>query len=130
MFTLSLTALLLRFTLVGAVLAASATVQAAGDASRGEALHVQQCTGCHAVDRDEVGPAHRGVYGRHVAADAAFDYSPALKRKAALVWNEATLDQWLAAPEKFAPGQAMGVSVRDPAARADLIAYLRSLRNP
>ena len=41
------------------------------------------------------------------------------------LWDEASLDRWLADPEKFAPGQRMGISVPEAAARRDLIAYLK-----
>ena len=41
------------------------------------------------------------------------------------VWNEESLDRWLADPEKFAPGQRMGLSVPDAKERRDLIAYLK-----
>ena len=101
-------------------------VLAAGNAEQGQQLYQQQCSACHTIDENDVGPAHRGVYGRKAASLRNFDYSPALRR-ANVVWGDETLDAWLAAPEKFAPGQAMGVSVKDPQARADLIAYLRTL---
>jgi cytochrome c len=42
-----------------------------------------------------------------------------------LVWNEESLDRWLADPEKTAPGQRMGINVPDARERADLIAYLK-----
>ena len=41
------------------------------------------------------------------------------------VWNEKTLDAWLADPEKAVPGQKMGYQVPEANDRADLIAYLR-----
>ena len=41
------------------------------------------------------------------------------------MWNEESLDRWLADPEKFAPGQRMGLSVPDAKERSDLIAYLK-----
>ena len=53
-----------------------------------------------------------------------FAYSDALKASH-VVWDEASLDRWLADPEKFAPGQRMGISVPEATARRDLIAYLK-----
>lgn len=41
-----------------------------------------------------------------------FAYFDALKASRQ-VWNEESLDRWLADPEKFAPGQRMGLSVPD-----------------
>ena len=51
-------------------------------------------------------------------------YSPALKG-ADVVWNEATLDAWIADPQAFLPGNRMVFrGLPDAQARADLIAYL------
>ena len=37
---------------------------AAGDAAAGKMLYDAKCGGCHSVDRNRVGPLHRGVVGR------------------------------------------------------------------
>jgi cytochrome c len=109
--------------LAGCILTASAA-----DAQRGQALYQARCAACHSPDFNGLGPAHRGVFGRTAGTATGFAaYSPALKRSG-LVWNESTLNKWLADPEALVPGQAMGVSVPDTAERADLIAYLQSLK--
>lgn len=41
------------------------------------------------------------------------------------MWNENTLERWLANPEALIPGQKMGYRVDAGADRADVIAYLR-----
>jgi cytochrome c len=41
------------------------------------------------------------------------------------VWNEKTLDKWLADPEAFIPGQKMGISLDSAQDRADVIQYLK-----
>ena len=97
---------------------------AAGDAGAGRALYQARCTACHSLDYNGVGPAHRGVFGRAAAQAPGFAYSDALK-SARVIWNEDTLDRWLADPEKVAPGQRMGVNVPEAKDRADLIAYLK-----
>ena len=97
---------------------------AAGDVDAGLALYQTRCTACHSMDYNGVGPAHRGVFGRQAAHAPGFAYSDALKASH-VVWDEASLDRWLADPEKFAPGQRMGISVPEEAARRDLIAYLK-----
>lgn len=97
----------------------------AGDAARGKALYESRCTACHSLDHSRIGPAHRGVFGRHVAQVRGFDYSPALKRSS-VIWTAQSLDRWLANPETFIPGQRMGYSVSDPTERADVIAFLAS----
>ena len=45
-----------------------------------------------------------------------------------MVWDEETLDKWLTNPQAFIPGQRMNFRVADPADRADLIAYLKTLK--
>lgn len=96
---------------------------AAGDASRGESLY-RDCRNCHAFDRNEAGPLHRGVVGRTAGTVAGYDYSPALK-DAKIVWTEANLDKWLADPEALVPGTKMFFAVDSAADRADIIAFLK-----
>ena len=101
-----------------------AAANAAGDPDAGKALYQARCSACHSLDYNGVGPAHRGVFGRQPAQAPGYAYSDALK--AVLhVWNEDTLDRWLANPESVAPGQRMGVNVPDAKDRSDLIAYLK-----
>ena len=97
---------------------------AAGDIDAGLTLYQTRCAACHSLDYNGVGPAHRGVFGRQAAQASGFAYSDALKASH-VVWDETSLDRWLADPEKFAPGQRMGISVPEAAARRDLIAYLK-----
>jgi len=110
------------FTVLAVAFASPA--HAAGDAARGEQLYVSRCGACHSLDENRAGPAHRGVFGRKAGAARGFDYSPALKASG-IVWNERTLERWLADPEKLVRGQKMGFQVPEAKDRADLIAYLR-----
>ena len=96
---------------------------AAGDAGHGAKVY-QDCMLCHSLDKNEVGPRHRGVFGRKAAAVADYDYSPAL-RGSNLVWDEATLDKWLSDPSALVPGTKMIFSVDDAQDRADVIAFLK-----
>jgi cytochrome c len=73
-----------------------------------------------------VGPAHKGVFGRHVAGAKGFSYSQALKASN-VVWTADNLDKWLSNPEKFIPGQRMGFSLSDASQRADIIEYLKTI---
>lgn len=96
----------------------------AGDATRGAKIYDDNCTGCHSLDANRIGPAHRGVFGRKAGSVKDFAYSPALK-KAKFVWNAARLDTWLTNPQGFVPGSKMGFRLSDPQRRADVIAYLK-----
>jgi len=107
---------------------ATATAFAAGDAARGAQLF-RQCAACHSIAAGEhmTGPSLAHVWNRKAGAQEFMRYSDALKRSG-VTWNDATLDAWLAAPEKSVPGNAMTFpGVRDPQARQDLIAYLKAV---
>lgn len=98
-----------------------------GDAVRGERVFRRRCTGCHAIDADREGPHLRGVYGRKAGSVPGFDYSQALKNSGR-VWDEMSLESWLRDTDAAVPGSAMGFSVPKPQDRADIIAFLKSLR--
>lgn len=105
------------------VLAVGGPASAAGDAARGEELY-SRCVACHALNHDRVGPRHCGLIGRKAGSVPGFDYSGAMK-ESKLVWNEKTLDRFLADPVKTVPGTTMTYAgVSDARERADLIAYL------
>jgi len=88
-----------------------------------------QCADCHSpTNSDGVGPGLKGIYGRRAGSKADFIYSPAMKAST-LVWDDTTLDNFLASPKKALPGTAMAwPGEDDPKARADLIAYLKTLK--
>lgn len=111
-----------------ALLAPFAPAIAAGNADAGLVLYQARCSACHSLDYNGAGPAHRGVFGRGAGLAPGFAYSDALK-SSHLIWDEASLDRWLADPETVAPGQRMGINVPDAKDRADLIAYLKSLKS-
>jgi hypothetical protein len=62
-----------------------------------------------------------------------FDYSDAMRAKGAegMTWTFENLDHFIENPKGFIPGTAMGYAgVKTPEERADIIAYLRTLRTP
>jgi cytochrome c len=107
------------------VVAASLPARSAGDAAHGATVYESLCGGCHALDENRFGPAHRGVFGRKAGSARDYDYSAALA-SSKVVWSEESLDRWLSGPEKFIPGQKMSVSVVNEADRRDVIAYLKA----
>jgi len=95
-----------------------------GDAKRGTEIYAR-CEACHSLQYNRTGPRHCGVVGRKAGTVPGFDYTPAMKNSR-LVWNEKTLDRFLANPPGVVPGTAMTYAgVADAQERADLIAYLR-----
>jgi cytochrome c len=97
-----------------------------GDPLRGKTLY-QNCTACHSIDDDDIGPRHRGVVGRPAGTVPGYAYSPALKASG-IVWDKATLDRWLTNPTAMVPGTKMFFLIDNPQNRADIIAYLSELR--
>ena len=94
---------------------------------RGKDVFVRRCSGCHATDLNKEGPRLRGVYGRKAASVRGFGYSEALKKKADIRWDNATLDRWLSDPESMAPDTDMAFRLTDAEERRAVIAYLKSL---
>lgn len=88
------------------------------------------CRACHSVDKggkNGIGPNLNGVAGRSAASAPGFNYSPALKGSK-LRWDDESLDSFLAAPAKKVPGTRMPIATPDPAKRAAIVAYLKSLK--
>jgi cytochrome c len=91
------------------------------------AVYKARCGSCHELDRNRIGPQHRGVVGRKSGTVPGYAYSPALKA-AGIVWSRATLEKWLQNPRKLVPGTKMVVAVPDPATRKTIIGYLETAR--
>jgi cytochrome c len=104
----------------------AANASASGDASKGKVLY-QACAACHSIDENDIGPKHRGVFGRRAGSIADYNYSSALK-SSGITWNDTTLDRWLVNPSALVPGTKMFFKIDDAQARADLIAYLKEQR--
>jgi cytochrome c len=95
----------------------------------GAAIFRSQCSPCHSLQAGSAGlpgPSLHGLFGRKAGTVAGFNYSTAM-RDSGVVWNERTLDQYIAAPQTFIPGDIMPFAgLADTAARQRLIAYLKS----
>ncbi len=102
---------------------------AAGDPTRGARVF-QQCAACHSMKPNEhlTGPSLAQVWNHRAASAEGFRrYSDAMRR-ADVVWNDATLDKWLANPGKFLPGTSMPFpGLSDARDRQDVIAYLQAV---
>jgi cytochrome c len=88
----------------------------------------QACAACHTEKPDALGPSLKGVVGRKSAALDDFRYSGPMRR-ANLVWDEATLRQFLADPQAKVAGTRMPFGgMSDPMDVDDVIAYLATLK--
>jgi cytochrome c len=73
------------------------------------------------------GPNLRTVVGRRAGTLPGYRFSPALIEAGArgLVWTRATLDVYLADPDRFIPGTEMGMpGLREADDRRDVIDFL------
>jgi cytochrome c len=109
--------------------AATPAVAMVGDPAAGEKTFAK-CKSCHTIDQggpNGIGPNLYAVAGDAIAEGrGGFAFSDALKAHKG-TWDEATLNQWLSGPAKFAPGTKMTFAGLDDAKqRADVIAYLNS----
>ena len=97
------------------------------DATQGKRLYLQ-CRACHSLeegDNNKVGPTLYGLLGSTAGQAEGFVYSDVLA-ESGIVWTPETLDEWLARPSMFLPGNRMiFVGIGDPRDRADLILYLK-----
>ncbi len=112
-----------------AVLLTSLAAHAAGDAQRGAQVF-RQCMSCHSVAAGEqmTGPSLAHIWNRKAGSVEGFlRYSDPMK-SADVVWNEGTLDKWLANPEKFLPGTTMTFpGLKEGQTRQDVVAYLKAV---
>jgi cytochrome c len=101
------------------------------DIENGKATFNVMCGVCHSVQETggpHEGPNLRGVVGRKAASQPDFaNYSPALKASK-LTWNKKTLDKFLVNPMAKVPGTLMPMLIPDDKTRADVVAYLATLK--
>lgn len=113
------------------VLVTANPASASGNVESGKLIFEHKCAVCHATipEFHKEGPSLAGVYGRR-AGKAPFFAGYKGLRESGLVWDERTLDAWLADPRALLNGKNTSMTLRldDPAQRADVIAYLKTLR--
>lgn len=102
----------------------------AADPAAGRAVFRSQCALCHSVQpgHNMIGPSLFGVVGRRAGSEPGYAYSAANKN-ATLTWSAQVLNKYLESPQAVIPGTKMPYAgLKDPTQRADLIAYLETLK--
>jgi cytochrome c len=123
-----------KWAALGAVitgLAAAPSAFAAGDAAAGKQVFRANCRACHSVDGGGgAGPDLSNLTKGAAGSDASFAYSPEFKDKVAkgLKWDDQTLDAFLKDPNSVVPGTQMPVATPGAQDRANLVAYLWTLK--
>lgn len=100
-----------------------------GDATAG-AVVFKKCAVCHIAeeDKNKVGPSLHGLLGRKAGTHPDFKYSPAMQAagEGGLIWDEATLRDYLHDPRKKVKGTRMAFpGLKNDADIANVIAYLK-----
>lgn len=100
---------------------------ASADFSRGKRVFLQ-CQSCHTLEEGGpvvLGPNLHGLFSRKVG-EGSYDYSEALQ-EADFEWTPEQLDEWLARPRDFLPGNKMSFAgLTRPDDRTAVIAYIMS----
>lgn len=115
-----------------AIAAAGLLVAASGaalaqDAEAGKKVF-NKCKVCHTLEEGQhkIGPSLAGVIGRPAGTAEGFKYSDAMK-ESGVVWDEASIDKYLADPKGFIPGNKMAFAgLKKEEERANVIAYIES----
>ena len=105
----------------------SSGVAQAGDAVKGEKVF-KKCKACHYVDtaKNKTGPHLVNIIGRAAGSVEGYKYSKAMAASG-LVWDEATLTEYLRAPKKYVKGTKMAFrGLKKDADIADVIEYLKT----
>lgn len=110
----------------GVALSAPLPVVAAGDADAGARVY-GVCAACHSLEpgRHMTGPSLAEVWGRGAGSVDGFGRYSGAMREAEIVWDEQTLNAFLADPQALIPGNRMQFGgIGDAETRADLVAFL------
>jgi alcohol dehydrogenase (cytochrome c) len=119
-----------RFCFLAILIAAANPALAEANVGMGQEIYQAQCSACHSNQPgvNGIGPSLAGVAGRKAGSLSGFPYTPAISGSG-LTWDAKTFIQFLADPTKLVPGTAMTVMVPDEISRANLFAYLATLKD-
>ena len=86
----------------------------------------RKCQACHSLEagKNGLGPSLANIVGQKAAEVPRYNFSPAMK-SSGLTWDVATLDRYLADPQKVVPGNKMPFpGLKTENERSAVIAYL------
>jgi len=119
------------FIVAVAIIAPAVCTASKPDVENGKTTFNTMCGVCHSVQKTggpALGPNLLGVVGRKAGSQPDFTlYTPALKASK-ITWNKKALDKFLVNPNAKVPGTAMPMQIPDNKTRADVVAYLATLK--
>lgn len=110
------------------MLSGTASAEDIAKAAKDGATAYRLCAACHSLQPGVhlSGPSLSGLWGKPAASNESYGrYTQALKKEK-MIWDENTLNAWLADPQALVPGTTMALrGIEDDATRGNLIAFLR-----
>jgi cytochrome c len=112
-------------------MAAAMPAIAAQEESEGKVAFNNSCRTCHSFKEGDnrLGPTLHGVVGRKAGSIDGFSFSSAMK-SSGITWDDATLNEFIANPDKVVHGNAMKPfgGIADATERGKIVEYLKSLK--
>ena len=116
--------LIVMLTMLGSIAAAQANAQ-----DDGQTAFNNNCRTCHTMKEGDhrQGPSLAGIVGREAGSAPGYDFSTSL-RQSGIVWDDASLDQFIENPDQLVNGNTMKPygGITDPALRKTIIAFLKT----
>ena len=104
---------------------------AKADPAKGQQV-AKVCVQCHTFEKggaNKIGPNLWDIMQENIASVPNYQFSPALIAHKSEKWDPEKLNVWLFKPQQFAKGTKMTFpGLRKPQDRADMVAYLNSLK--
>ncbi|HJS22607.1 MAG TPA: hypothetical protein VJ764_08100 [Steroidobacteraceae bacterium] len=120
----------IAFATATATVLAYAAATPAATTNDGEVKFNNHCRTCHSLKKDDnrMGPTLHAIFGAKAGAAEGYpNYSQGLK-SSGIVWDEKTLDQFIANPDSVIPSNNMKPykGVTDKSVRASIVEYLKA----
>ncbi len=115
---------------IATLLLAFSAATSAETSDDGEVKFNNHCRTCHSLKKDDnrLGPNLHQIIGKKAGTAPGYaTYSQGLK-SSGIVWDEKTLDQFIANPDSVIPSNNMKPykGITDPALRAAIVSFLKS----